>query len=85
MFGFLGFILIILLFIILFVFALLGNLFRFIFGLGKRAPKQYNYHTQNNAESAQDYTKNTNTTEKGEKKKIFNADDGEYVEFEEVE
>jgi hypothetical protein len=66
-------------------FALIGNLFRFIFGLGKRAPKQYNYHTQNDRETTQNYTKSTNATEKGEKKKIFNADDGEYVEFEEVE
>lgn len=85
MFGFLGFILIILLFIILLAFALIGNLFRFIFGLRKPAPKQYNYHTQNDRETTQNYTKSTNATEKGEKKKIFNADDGEYVEFEEVE
>lgn len=79
MFGFLGFILVIILVIILFVFAVLGNLIRFVFGLGKRTPKR------NNQSSAQtDYTQESYTTSSSNKKKIFSEDEGEYVEFEEV-
>ena len=42
MFGFLGFILVIILVIILFAFAVLGNLIRFVFGLGKRHDRKPN-------------------------------------------
>ena len=83
MFGFLGFILVIILVIILFAFAVLGNLIRFVFGLGKRTPKR------NNQSSAQtDYgqtaTQESYTTSSSNKKKIFSEDEGEYLEFEEV-
>lgn len=70
MFGFLGFILIILLFIILLAFALIGNLFRFIFGLGKRAPKQYNYHPKT-IEKRLKTTQRVRTLQKKEKRKRF--------------
>ena len=40
-FGFLGFIIILVFIIIFIVLAFLGNIVRSIFGLGRRAPKQY--------------------------------------------
>ena len=41
MFGILGFILIFILFVLLIGLVLIGNIFRFIFGWGKRSPKRY--------------------------------------------
>ena len=78
MFGFLGFILVFILLIVLVVIAFLGNLVRAIFGLGKRAPKQFHGETQQT--SQQQTTSSSNTA----KKKIFAEDEGEYVEYEEV-
>ncbi|MBQ7350591.1 MAG: DUF4834 family protein [Bacteroides sp.] len=84
MFGFLGFILIFILFIVLLGIALLGNIIRTLFGLGKRAPKHFygdkNTSSANSQESASTQSTYTST----EKKKIFAKDEGEYVEFEEV-
>lgn len=86
-FGFLGVILIVILFIILFVIALLGNFIRSIFGLGRRAPKQHygekttSTHTQGNYSSSQGTQTSASSISK---KKIFADDEGEYVEYEEV-
>ena len=78
MFGFLGFILIFILLIVFVVIAVLGNLIRAIFGLGKRTPKPFQSEThQTNQQQA---TSSSNST----KKKIFTEDEGEYVEYEEV-
>ena len=79
MFGFLGLILIFILLIILIGFTLIANLLRTLFGLGKRAPKPYDNQSANDASTAN----NSSTTTS--KKKIFDDDEGEYVEFEEVE
>ena len=86
MFGFLGFILIFILFIVLLVFALLGNLVRTIFGLGRRAPKHYYDETNTSSQTGQSYssTQSNQTSSTNGKKKIFTEDEGEYVEFEEV-
>ena len=86
MFGFLGFILIFILFIVLLVFALLGNLVRTIFGLGRRAPKHYYGGTNTSSQAGQSYssTQSNQTSSTNGKKKIFTEDEGEYVEFEEV-
>ena len=78
MFGFLGFILIFILLIVFVVIALLGNLVRAIFGLGKRTPKPFQGETHQT--SQQQATSSSNST----KKKIFAEDEGEYVEYEEV-
>ena len=88
MFGFIGFILIIILFIVLIVFALLGNIIRAIFGLGRRTTKQFygNKTTSNDAESSYSSTQSAQTSApSGNRKKIFTEDEGEYVEFEEVQ
>ena len=79
MFGFLGFILIFILLIVFVVIALLGNLVRAIFGLGKRAPKPFQGDTYQT--SQQQTTSSSNNT----KKKIFTEEDGEYIEYEEVD
>ena len=79
MFGFLGFILIFILLIILIGLTLIANLLRTLFGLGKQAPKPYN------AQSANDASMANNSSTTTSKKKIFDDDEGEYVEFEEVE
>ena len=78
MFGFLGFILIFILLIVFVVVALLGNLVRAIFGLGKRVPKPFQGDTYQT--SQQQTTSSSNST----KKKIFAENEGEYVEYEEV-
>ena len=78
MFGFLGFILIFILLIVFVVIALLGNLVRAIFGFGKRTPKPFQDETHQT--SQQQATCSSNST----KKKIFAEDEGEYVEYEEV-
>lgn len=85
-FGFLGFILILALFIILIVIAFLGNIVRSIFGLGRRAPKQYYGEKNTSSQSTSNYTSSqeTRTPASNGKKKIFSDDEGEYVEFEEV-
>ena len=85
MFGFLGFILILLLVIVLLAFSLLGNLLRFVFGLGRSTPKQYNNTYSYSEKNTQETGTTSVSQEKTEKKKIFNKDDGEYVEFEEIQ
>ena len=74
-FGFIGIIFIIILFIVLFVLAILGNFIRSIFGFGKRTPK----HHKSEQQEAPKQTSYSN------KKKIFDKDEGEYIEFEEIE
>lgn len=83
MFGILGVILIFILLIILTGFALIGNILRFIFGFGKKASK-YHYEKQAN-QTDTTYTSSTSSASASRKKKIFDDDEGEYVEFEEVE
>ena len=87
MFGFLGFILIIILFIVIFAVAILGNIIRTIFGLGKRVPKFFHGDKKASSQSENVYTSSQRTTTSSSsngKKKIFADNEGEYVEFEEV-
>jgi hypothetical protein len=82
MFGLLGFILLFVLFIVVIVLSLLGNIVRMIFGLGKRTPKEFN--GQNNNDYRTDEQTNDSNNSTTGKKKIFGDDEGEYVEFEEI-
>lgn len=85
MFGFFGFILIFLLVIVLLVVALVGNLVRAIFGLGRRAPKHFYGNTGSpEPETGYSSTQEPRRSSTFSKKKIFTEDEGEYVEFEEV-
>lgn len=77
MFGIIGFIFLFILLLVLFALVFLGNIIRMLFGLGRRAPKQYT--------SPQETSSPTGSTASTPKKKIFGEDEGEYVEFEEVE
>lgn len=83
-FGFLGFIFILIIFIVLIALAFLGNIVRSIFGLGRRAPKQY-YGEKTASSNMNGHSSSQETTAPPiNKKKIFADDEGEYVEFEEV-
>ena len=81
MFGFLGFILLFILFIVLIGLALISNVLRFIFGLGKRTPKRS--YGQESRQANHTHTSTTSASAP-QKKKIFDDNEGEYVEFEEV-
>ena len=86
-FGFLGFILILVFVIIFIVLAFLGNIIRSIFGFGRRTPKHfYGENTTSSSDNQDNYssTQSTTTSSANGKKKIFADDEGEYVEFEEV-
>ena len=86
-FAFLGLIIILALFFILFIIASLGNLVRSIFGFGRRAPKHfYGEKDTSSTDTSNSYssTQSTTTSAANGKKKIFADDEGEYVEFEEV-
>lgn len=83
MFGILGFILIFILFILLIGLFFIGSIIRYIFGLGKRSPKHYYGQTSDQTDNA--HTSTSSSASTNGKKKIFDEDEGEYVEFEEVE
>lgn len=85
-FGIIGFVLIFILLIVIFIFALLGNLIRSIFKIGKRTPQQYSNSQKSSSQTTGNYssTQNPATASNNGKKKIFAEDEGEYVEYEEV-
>lgn len=81
MLGFFGFIILFIFIIILIIFAFIGNILRFIFSFGRRAPQRQSYGSSQQAPPRNNASqKNTSPA----KKKIFEEDEGEYVEFEEV-
>ena len=86
MFVFFGFILISILFIVIIAVAILGNIIRAIFGFGKRVPKFFHGNKKASSQSENVYTssQNTTTSSSNGKKKIFADNEGEYVDFEEV-
>ena len=99
MFGFLGFLLIIFLLIVFIGFTILGNILRVLFGIGKHPPYQNRTSThqkQNTYAQPQTNDENENFAEfsssssnrhshsSGNRKKIFDDDEGEDVDYEEV-
>ena len=98
MFGFLGFLLILFLLIVFIGFAILGNILRVLFGVGKRTPnyqsrtythQKQNTYTQNQTNNENEEFVETSSSHKHPhspegRKKIFGDDEGEYVDFEEV-
>lgn len=99
MLGFLGFLLIIFLLIVFIGFTILGNILRVLFGIGKHPPYQNRTSThqkQNTYAQTQTNDENENFAEfsssssnrhshsSGNRKKIFDDDEGEYVDYEEV-
>lgn len=83
----LGFIFIIIIIVLIFGLSIIGGILRLLFGTGKRRPQEHkqpysntgssNGGTYNERESTQQASGNS-------RKKIFDKDEGEYVEFEEV-
>lgn len=98
MFGFLGFLLILFLLIIIIGFSIVGNILRLIFGFGRRSgttqnrtytnQRQQTYNETNDNASSESHrsssSSQTQSTVSGNKKKIFDEDEGEYVDYEEV-
>lgn len=94
MFGFLSFLLILFLLILLIGFSILGKILRVLFGSGYRS-SNYQNRTYTNRENfnrqqdkqdgyaqAETYS-DTLHNSKSNRKKIFDDDEGEYVDFEE--
>lgn len=99
MFGFLGFLLILFLLILFIGFSILGNILRVLFGFGKRNTYQNRTYTrqgENTYNQNQTNDENENFAENSsssshkhshssrDRKKIFDDDEGEYVDYEEV-
>ncbi len=98
MFGFLGFLLIIFLLIVFIGFTILGNILRVLFGVGTKSPLSKSKHppTRNkihilrikrddeNENFAESSSSNRRSHSSGNRKKIFDEDEGEYVDYEEV-
>ena len=82
MFHILGFLFIIILVILIIGLSILGSVVRFLFGAGRRQTRPQTY--ARTSEKRED----TVNTEEGERhinrKKIFGKDEGEYVDFEEI-
>lgn len=93
--GFIFFLLTLFVLILFIGFSILGNILRVLLGLGKRnqGQQQRTYtrtHTQSQWDNAQQTSSQANarqrtTAPSGSKKKIFADDEGEYVDFEEVQ
>ncbi|MDO4179977.1 MAG: DUF4834 family protein [Bacteroidales bacterium] len=86
MFGFLGFLLILFLLIVFIGLSIVGSILRMLFGFGKRN-SPYKQQTQTN--ETRDYTETysssqTRTSSPKNRRKIFGDDEGEYVDFEEI-
>ena len=86
--GIFGFILIFLIFILVAGLAIVGSLFRAIFGLGRRSGSRNRTYTNNSQqENRSTYNQNGDEIINGtpqNKKKIFTKEEGEYVDFEEM-
>ncbi len=51
---------------------------------GKRTTKRFNSKTYSNQSNASETSQHASKKPKGEKTKVFDDDEGEYVEFEEI-
>lgn len=103
MFHFLGFLFVIIVFVLVIGLSLIGTLLRSIFGIGGRRTYSDTYQPGNgNAQSSKGYSFAGNRQEEAasqtggnetssyrndirkKRKKVFDKDDGEYVDFEEI-
>lgn len=76
----LGFFFIIILIILIFGLSIISSIFRVFFGLGKKGSKSSNRNYSNQQTSSRQET----VYEQKKHKKIFDNDEGEYVDFEEI-
>ena len=88
MFHLLGFIFFFVLIILLIGFVILWRIVNTFLGIGKRMTGGANSNAQNQQQTTYQRTdgdsNNPNTSVSGEKKKVFDNDEGEYIEFEEI-
>lgn len=85
MITFLGFIFFFVLIIIVFGLTIINNVLRALFGLGKRNDSSARSTSSNNRSNQSTYkNQNGNAQDTPKRKKLFDDDEGEYVEFEEV-
>lgn len=78
----LGFAFFFLLIILIIGIALAFKVFRSILGLGRKMTR--NTQTSETKTQSEDFYNNTKTSDQTQKKKIFDKDEGEYVDFEEI-
>ena len=64
----------------------MGNLIRSIFRIGKRTPQKHSNNQTSSSQTNGSYssTQSSTASSYNGKKKIFAEDEGEYVEYEEV-
>lgn len=75
-----GFLFIILIIILMFGISIVSSVLKAIFGLGKRTSP----HTASAGAERQREARTENTNSQTVRKKIFEKDEGEYVDFEEI-
>lgn len=83
----LGFIFIIIIIVLIFGLSIIGGILRLLFGTGRRQSRQQQQtytNTTTSDDSAYTSRKGTSHASRHSKKKIFDKDEGEYVEFEEI-
>lgn len=83
----LGFLLVIIVSILVIVFSVISGILRVLFGFGRKQRYQTgtagdDYRNKSGKTSSSDSAENYTT--QNQRKKIFDKDDGEYVDFEEV-
>ena len=82
MFQILGLIFFIILFVLIIGFTILYQVVRTVFGIGKSAKRQTEtFENNNNAQGYSEYKRKDNPKAKN---KVFDKNEGEYIEFEEI-
>ena len=84
MFSFIGFIFFFILIILILGLSLVGRLLRTIFGLGRRPTDQPDSSHTHSASSSSANGGQNKSSNSPKRKKIFEDNEGEYVEFEEI-
>lgn len=83
MFHFLGFLFVIIIAVIIIGLSVVGSIFRALFGFGRRTTQTG--HTRQSRTDASQSTEGESTDGSSHKRpKIFDKEDGEYVDFEEI-
>lgn len=80
-----GFIFVIFIIILLIGFSLIGGILKFLFGLGRRRNTDNQYQGPFNGRTyGNNSRKEPFHSKKKSRKKVFDEDEGEYVDFEEI-
>ncbi len=79
-----GFFFIILLVVVLVVISIIGSVFRLLFGFGRRGNQQRRTYTHSYRDEESQESHHSDQKVSQPRKKIFDDDEGEYVDYEEV-